>query len=124
MGVKTQIQCKGGHKTVELNRRRAIRERCLNCAAWSYSQVRTCPHVDCPLYPFRSGEGKQDAKMRSQAIRSYCRWCMATEQPSRCVVIDCPLYCFRKSTVERPKLPIYEGVEGRVAIDEYVPRAK
>ena len=105
MGVITQIQCKGGHKTVELNRRRAIRERCLNCTAWSLKEVANCTFEDCDLHSFRSGQGKQDAKMRSQAIRAYCRCCIATEQPSRCVVVDCPLYCYRKTTVELPNYP-------------------
>ena len=118
MGVKTQIRSKGGHKTVVLNRRRAIRERCLNCSAWSCSEIKMCPHENCGLHPFRSGQGKQDAKARAKAIRSYCSWCMATEQPSRCVVVVCPLYCYRKTTVELPKLPIYARVQGRVAVNE------
>jgi len=118
MGVKTQIRCKGGHKTVVLNRRRAIRERCLNCTAWSPKEVANCTFEDCPLHPFRTAQGQQVAKDRAKAIRSYCSSCISTEQPSRCLVIDCPLYCYRKTTVERPKLPIYTRVEGHAGVDE------
>jgi len=113
MGVKTQIQCKGGHKTVVLNRRRAIRERCLNCSAWSYSQVDICPHEkSCPLYPFRTGQGKQVAKARAKAIRSYCSWCMATEQPSRCVVIDCPFTAIVNRRLSVLNYPYTHELEG------------
>ena len=118
MGIKVKIQYKNGHKVVELNRRRAIRERCLNCSAWSPKEVAECKFTDCELYPFRTGQGKQNAKARTKAIRKYCQWCMATEQPSRCVVKDCPLYCYRKSTVERPNIPLYDGVEERAAVNE------
>ncbi len=117
MGIKVEIQGKSGHKVVELNRRRAIRERCLNCGAWSFAEANECRMVDCQLYPFRSGKGRQDAKARAKAIRDYCSWCMSTERAGRCVIMDCPLFCYRKSTLERPKKPLYDGVEGRVAVN-------
>ena len=118
MSVTVEILSKDGLKTVELNRRQAIRERCLNCSAWSPKEVTECEFHDCQLYPYRMGTGKQNPKARAKAIREYCAWCMATEQPSRCVVVDCPLYCYRKSTVERPKTPVYARVEGHRAVNE------
>jgi hypothetical protein len=119
MAIKAKIQCKSGHKVIELNRRRAIRERCLNCSEWNSAEVDRCEMVDCQLYSFRTGQGKQNAKQRTKAIRAYCAWCMDTEQPSRCAVMDCPLYCYRKSTVEHPKTSLYAGVEGCIAINEW-----
>lgn len=34
---------------------RAIRAKCLDCSCGSANEVRLCPIMDCPLYPFRSG---------------------------------------------------------------------
>ena len=104
MSVSVEIQTKDGFKTVDLNRRRAIRERCLNCSAWSPKEVTECAFTDCQLYPFRSGQGKQNAKARSEAIRAYCSWCMGGHRPSSCVVTYCPLFCYRQSRTERPSL--------------------
>jgi hypothetical protein len=118
MGIMVEMQAKDGHKVFELNRRRAIRQRCLNCNGWSWKEVENCKLSDCELFPFRSGQGKQNAKQRAKAIRSYCSWCIATEQPSRCVVMDCPLWCYRKSAVERPKTPLYEAIQERMAVNE------
>ena len=111
MSVTVEILSKDGLKTVSLNRRRAIRERCLNCSAWSYVEVETCVHNDCSLYPFRSGKGKQNAKARSKAIRKYCSWCMAGYRPSDCVVSHCPLFCYRKYITEQPVLPEKEHIQ-------------
>jgi hypothetical protein len=118
MAIKAKIQCKSGHKVVELNRRQAIRERCLNCSAWSYVEVERCSHADCTLHPFRSGTGKQNARQRAKTIRAHCAWCMATEQASRCVVMACPLFCYRKSTVERLNIPLYEAIQTQAAVNE------
>ena len=118
MSVTVKILSKDGLKTVSLNRRQAIRERCMNCSAWSYAEVEGCIQADCTLYPFRSGQGKQNAKQRTKAIRAYCAWCMATEQSSRCIVTDCPLFCYRKSTVERLNIPLYEAIQTQATVDE------
>jgi len=99
--MKVEILSKQGTKVVDLNRRRAIRERCLNCSGWSPQEVTNCEHTDCPLYPFRTGTGRQDAKERDKAIREYCKWCMASEAPSKCVARTCPLFAYRKSGVDR-----------------------
>ena len=112
MSISTKILSKQGLKTVSLNRRRAIRERCLNCSGWFPGEVTECIFDDCPLYSFRSGQGKQDAKARLKAIRGYCSWCMAGMRPSDCVVVHCPLYCYRKVKPERPALPENEHIRG------------
>ena len=101
--MKVDIQSKNGHKVIELNRRKATRERCLNCSAWSTREVLICEFIECHLYPFRSGQGKQNAKLRSKAIRDYCLWCMAGNKAevSKCTSPDCSLFPYRKSTLDK-----------------------
>ncbi|MGD0231984.1 MAG: hypothetical protein ABSC19_16785 [Syntrophorhabdales bacterium] len=87
----------GGSKTVDLNRRKAIHERCLNCVGWCSQSVNACDFDDCPLHPFRTGRGKQNAKGRAKAIREYClQWC-ANGKIAYCGAVLCPLYAFAKS---------------------------
>lgn len=40
-GVKTPIK--------------SIREYCIGCSGGSKGEVRLCPVIDCPLYPYRMG---------------------------------------------------------------------
>lgn len=35
---------------------KAIREFCLGCVGYSAHEVKMCPSVKCPLYPFRFGK--------------------------------------------------------------------
>lgn len=103
MSILAKIQTKGGHKIVDLNRRRAIRLRCWDCSGFNYAEVSRCQFDDCPLFPFRSGKGRQDAKDRNKAIHSYCLWCCA-DQPSevlKCPALDCPLWSFRKGRIDK-----------------------
>ena len=60
---------KNGQEVMNLNRRKAIRERCLNCVGWIPSEVRKCDCTDCALHPYRMGTGKQDAKERAVAVQ-------------------------------------------------------
>lgn len=101
--MKVKILDKDGFKVTNLNRRKAIRERCLNCSGWYYKEVATCSFHDCPLFPFRSGRGKQNAKVRAKAIRAYCLWCMNGQlgQVSKCVSEHCPLFPYRKARIDR-----------------------
>lgn len=94
---------KKGLKKVGINRRKAIRERCLNCTGWSYKEVTSCECADCLLYPFRSGQGKQNAKARSKAIRRFCLWCMNGQhgEVSRCPSKDCSLFPYRKTRTDK-----------------------
>jgi hypothetical protein len=86
-----------------LNRRKAIRERCLNCSGWSHKEVTNCKFKGCPLYPFRSGQGKQNSKDRSKAIRLYCLWCIDGQhsEVSKCPSICCSLFPYRKTKTDR-----------------------
>ena len=36
--------------------RKAIRQRCLDCSAYSTTEVRTCELADCPLHEHRMGK--------------------------------------------------------------------
>ncbi len=104
---------------VKLNRRRAIRQKCLNCSAWSTKDVAECPMTDCALYPFRMGTGKQNPKDRNKKIRAYCLWC-CNSQPLEvrlCPSVTCSLHPFRLSGKNHQdasllqKKTIYEGVQ-------------
>ncbi len=101
--MKVAILGKNGPKVVDLNRRKAIRERCLNCTGWSHKEVTNCIFTDCPLHPFRSGQGKQDAKARAKAIRNFCLWCMNGQhgEISKCPSTDCSLFSYRKTKTDR-----------------------
>ena len=101
--MKVAILGKNGPKVVDLNRRKAIRERCLNCAGWYYKEVTNCTFTDCQLHPFRSGQGKQNAKARAKAIREYCLWCMNGQhgEISKCPSTDCSLFPYRKTKTDR-----------------------
>jgi hypothetical protein len=92
-----------GPKVVDLNRRKAVRERCLNCTGWSHKEVTNCTFTDCPLHPFRSGQGKQNAKARSKSIRKYCLWCMNGQHGEvyKCPSTDCSLFPYRKTKTDR-----------------------
>ncbi len=101
--MKVEILGKNGPKIVDLNRRKGIREMCLNCVGWSCKEVTTCSFLNCPLHPFRSGQGKQNAKARLTAIRNYCLECkdIQSGEVSKCPAVSCPLFPFRKTLTDR-----------------------
>ena len=101
--MRVSIFRKHGHEVIDLNRRRAIRERCMNCLGWNHGRVRGCDFENCELYPYRSGQGKQDAKKRSMAIRRYCLWCCANQpnEVRHCSARDCPLFAYRQSATDK-----------------------
>lgn len=56
MAIKHSILQKGGvTKTINLTPMKAIRQKCLECCAWSFKEVKECPCPNCALYPFRYG---------------------------------------------------------------------
>ena len=101
--MKVKIMSRTGTKIVDLNRRKAIRERCLNCSCWIPKEVTHCEFKDCPLFPYRTGLGMQNAKDRKKAIRRYCLWCMNGKgsEAAKCVSPDCPLFGYRLGRVDR-----------------------
>ena len=101
--MKVRILRKNGQSIVDLNRRKAIRERCLNCAGWYSKDIANCLFNGCSLYLFRSRQEKQNARARVKAIRKYCLWCCSgkTSEVAKCPSIDCPLWCFRKGRLDK-----------------------
>jgi hypothetical protein len=87
-------------KPKRLNRRQAIRNRCIDCSGWSSREVTNCTFNDCDLYPYRMGRGRQDPKARDQAIRRYCLWCMVGQRNEvrLCPSVNCSLHPYRMTT--------------------------
>ena len=53
--MKYRIITPTGHETKDLTRRKAIRQKCLECCAWQSAEVMRCPSTDCALFPYRLG---------------------------------------------------------------------
>jgi hypothetical protein len=104
------LKSDGGVKEVDLNRRKAIKFKCLDCSGFEYKEVKNCEHKDCSLYPYRTGNGKQDPFAREKAIRSLCMDCMLDQlgEIPQCNSANCPLYIFRGYTRAEKKLEIHE----------------
>ncbi len=100
--MRVKILRKHGHEVVDLNRRKAIRERCMNCSGWHSNDVRDCEFEDCLLHSFRTGRGKQNAAARSKMIRKYCLWCCNDQLMlvSKCPSTNCPLFPYRKTVTD------------------------
>ena len=98
-----EIMGKNGIKKIKLNRRTAMRERCLNCVGWIPKEVTNCEFLKCLLYPFRTAQGKQDSKKKFKAIRKYCLWCTVGQRKevTLCPSRDCPLYPYRKGGLDK-----------------------
>ena len=103
MNMKVLIMGKDGIKNINLNRRNAIHEKCLNCSCWHPKDVTDCNITECPLFQFRTGKGKQNAKARNRAIRNYCMWCMNKQVGgvTKCPSNNCPLYIYRKGGLDK-----------------------
>lgn len=101
--MKFSVLSKNGVVVMNLNRRKAIREQCLNCVGWIHSEVRNCDFTWCALHPYRMGTGKQDAADRAASIRKYCLQC-CNDQPVEvrwCPCRDCSLYPYRKAKADK-----------------------
>ena len=100
--MKVKIIQKNGHKIVDLNRKKAIRERCLNCSCWKAVEVERCQIIDCLLYKYRMNGSNQNSKERNRDLRKYCLECCneSYSEVNNCTSLDCPLYAFRQSKVD------------------------
>ena len=56
MATKHTFLGKNGLETKTLSPSKAIRQKCLECSAWSVVEVSKCPARDCALFPFRFGK--------------------------------------------------------------------
>lgn len=101
--MRVEIISKGNSTRVaNLNRRSAIRERCLNCNAWSYADVKRCKSDDCPLHSYRLGGKPHSSASRAKAIREYCLSCCGTvKEVRKCTCTTCPLYPYRNTTLDK-----------------------
>ncbi len=90
--MQAQIKVKNGHRNVNLNRRKAIHERCLNCASWFPKEAADCIFNQCSLHPYRLGKGNQNALKRQKAILEYCRCCSNGQvgEVTKCPSSNCP----------------------------------
>ncbi len=86
------------HNQSKINRRKALHQKCLDCSGWTPKKVLSCSVTDCPLYPFRTGKGRQEAQVRSKAIREYCLWCVGNQvgEVNKCPSLSCQLFSYRK----------------------------
>ena len=101
--MKVRISHKDGYEVVDLNRRKAIRKKCLICSYWNSAEVERCPQTECYLYPFRMGTGKQNAATRDRTIRTYClQYCMNGQrrEVKLCPSRDCPLFAYRLTRLD------------------------
>ena len=94
-------------KNLERNRLLdAIRQKCLDCSAYSYAEIDNCKIFSCPLYRFREGRNIKKIKGAStrallNAIRRKCLDCCggSREEVRECPVTACPLHPFRMGKV-------------------------
>lgn len=100
-GTNAEILTAKGIKSVYLNRRTAIKCKCMDCSGFEYAEMRDCHHKDCSLWEFRTGNGQQNPVNRIKAIKAYCMWCML-DQPyeiTNCPSRNCPLFIFKGYTL-------------------------
>lgn len=105
---KKAVRTKTGFKVIHINRRRACRLMCLECVGWEQAEVDRCSGkmMDgsvCSLIPFKNMTGKQNAKVRDEAVRKFCLECMGGNrmEVANCKSFYCPLYPFRSSMTDK-----------------------
>lgn len=101
--MKVKLISKNGFKLAIINRRKAIREKCLDCSSWLKNEVKNCSFNGCKLYGFRLAIGQQNAKARKEAIHRHCKLCSGggSKEVKKCPTETCALYAFRLSTPDR-----------------------
>ena len=102
--MKVSIFHNGKQEIVHLNRRRAIRYKCIDCGGGYSGGISNCKLINCQLFPYRSGKGKQNPMKRAKAIRDYClKNCMLDQkyEVQMCPCKDCSLYPYRHTRVDR-----------------------
>jgi len=98
--TNAEILTAKGIESVYLNRRTAIKFKCLDCSGFEYAEMRNCEHKDCSLWQYRTGRGVQNPTDRNRAIKSYCMWCTLDQshEITNCTSVNCPLFIFRGYT--------------------------
>ena len=88
----------------DFNRRRAIRQKCLECSGWIPKEARECNFTNCPLHSYRMGKlGEESAAQRKKDIRTYCIECSGNDpyEVKRCPAKTCALFPYRGFSVDR-----------------------
>lgn len=44
---------------------KSIRDKCLDCTNFQYSEIKFCPIINCPLYPYRMGKRPDKSTLES-----------------------------------------------------------
>ena len=52
---------------------KAIKEKCMDCCCWQYSEVKKCTATKCPLYPFRMGKNPYIKRSMSEDRKAELR---------------------------------------------------
>ena len=52
---------------------KAIRFKCMDCAAWQQSEVLKCTHTTCILWHLRFGKRPKGAKYENRTVEEYRR---------------------------------------------------
>ncbi len=114
--MRVQIKTMFGLIIKNINSRKAILIKCLNCAAEEFDKnsalqhVEKCDFYDCPLFDFRKERGYQDPQIRSKAIIEYCSLCGKVDgfMVGQCPHRTCSLFAYRlgkmDKSVEIPRL--------------------
>lgn len=91
------MKSRGKQRNKKGDERQAIRQYCVACSGNDFQEVRDCELVDCALYRFRTGDGKQDSLELSESIQGFCMWCRdeSSDEIFGCENKECPLYSFR-----------------------------
>lgn len=55
--------------STQLTPLKAIRSNCLICSCFSPQEVKLCPMLDCPLYPYRFGHNPSRAGLGGNFAR-------------------------------------------------------
>ncbi len=84
----------------------AVRRHCLLCMGGSKEMVARCPDADCPLHPFRFGEGGEVQLW--EMVGRFCLYCAG----SRHGVLECPGKLL--SQARCPLWPLRFGPLGKV----------
>jgi len=109
--MEAEVFTREGVRKVNLNRRKAIHLKCMDCSAFQYKEMINCLQTDCPLHPFRTGIGKQNPVQRNRAIKEYCLWCMYdhSREIEKCTSVNCPLFNYKGFLLQKQHIGATSG---------------
>ena len=84
-----------------MNRTKAIKEHCLDCAGESDKELGLCPLFDCPLWPYRMGNDPK-SKSYQNRMSGYKKRCTEDLESMRKSGIDIERF-FEFGEIRKPK---------------------